>query len=151
MDILKYKGIHPGKILERELDKRGLKQRPFALSMGEQPQKINAIIKGRRGVPVSLALKIEKELGFNEGDFALLQTYYDVKKEKNRLTVNIPDLRKELFWDTDFEKIDWDQQANAIIRRVFERGNKEEKQSIIRFYSNQKIEEVLSKNDVNSK
>ena len=29
---LKYKGIHPGIILERELQKRSLKKRPFALA-----------------------------------------------------------------------------------------------------------------------
>ena len=30
--LLKYKGIHPGIILERELEKRSLKKRPFALT-----------------------------------------------------------------------------------------------------------------------
>jgi hypothetical protein len=32
--IEKYKGIHPGIILERELKKRALHQRTFALSIG---------------------------------------------------------------------------------------------------------------------
>ncbi|MBW8200280.1 hypothetical protein [Flagellimonas abyssi] len=45
----KYKGIHQGLILERELKKKSLKQRPFALSINEHPQTINAIVKGRRG------------------------------------------------------------------------------------------------------
>jgi plasmid maintenance system antidote protein VapI len=43
----KYKGIHPGAVLERELDKRNLAQRPFAQSLFEHPQTINAIIKGK--------------------------------------------------------------------------------------------------------
>jgi plasmid maintenance system antidote protein VapI len=38
----KYKGIHPGIILERELKKRAIKQRPFALSLDEHPQTFNA-------------------------------------------------------------------------------------------------------------
>ena len=40
----KYKGIHPGVVLDRELKKRAIKQRPFALSIGEHPQIFNAII-----------------------------------------------------------------------------------------------------------
>lgn len=39
----KYKGIHPGIVLERLLNKQGIPQRPFALSVGEYPQTINAI------------------------------------------------------------------------------------------------------------
>ena len=46
----KYKGIHPGIILDRELKKRSIKQRPFALSLDEHPQTFNAITKGKRGI-----------------------------------------------------------------------------------------------------
>ncbi len=42
MGYYKYKGIHPGIILDRELKKRSLKQRPFALSINEHPQTFNA-------------------------------------------------------------------------------------------------------------
>ena len=41
-----YKGIHPGIILERELKKRNLKKRSFALSLQEYPQTLNNITKG---------------------------------------------------------------------------------------------------------
>lgn len=34
----KYKGIHPGVVLDRELKKRSIKQRPFALSINEHPK-----------------------------------------------------------------------------------------------------------------
>lgn len=54
----KYKGIHPGIVLERLLNKQGIPQRPFALSVGEYPQTINAITKGRRKLNTALALKI---------------------------------------------------------------------------------------------
>lgn len=39
----KYKGIHPGIVLDRELKKRAIRQRPFALSLKEHPQSFNAI------------------------------------------------------------------------------------------------------------
>lgn len=143
----KYKGIHPGIVLERELLKRGLKQRPFSIAVGEFPQTFNAIIKGKRNLPTSLALKIERELGLKEGELVLLQTYFDIEREKQKLPKRTPDLqkiRKTLFWDTDFEKLDWERYANSIIKRVFERGNELEKEEIIRFYGMKKVEQALS-------
>lgn len=146
--IDKYKGIHPGKILERLLKQKGISQRPFALSIDEYPQTINAISKGRRKLNTPLALKIEKKLNLEEGTLALLQTYFDIKEEKNKekqKTPNLNLLRTSLFWDTDMSKIDWQNQSSAVIKRVFERGNDIEKEEIKRFYTNDKIKEALSK------
>jgi len=141
----KYKGIHPGLVLERELKRRSLKQRPFALSIAEHPQTFNAIIKGRRGISTALALKIEKALGLKEGTMAFLQTYYDIRKEKEKQQGETPDmsvLRKSLFWDTDISRLDWHRYHKAVIQRVFERGNEQEKDEIIRFYGHPKVQLV---------
>lgn len=146
--IEKYKGIHPGIILERLLDQRGISQRPFAISIGEYPQTINAITKGRRKLNTPLALKIEEKLDLEEGSLALLQTYFDIKEEKNKLKQNTPDLnllRTSLFWDTDISKIDWQEQSAAVIKRVFERGNDIEKEKIKRFYTSAKIKSALAR------
>lgn len=146
--IEKYKGIHPGIILERELKKRSLSKRPFAQSIGEHPQTLNEITKGRRKLNIPLALKIEKQLDFEEGTFALLQTYYEIKEENNRQNLETPQfgiLRKSLFWDADLSLIDWQKHYKAVIRRVFERGNDEEKNALIKLYGIEKINIVLSK------
>lgn len=130
----KYKGIHPGIVLDRELKKRSIKQRPFALSIAEHPQSFNAILKGKRNINTSLALKIEQGLHLDEGTFVLLQAYYDIQKEKEKLgrqTPNLVVLRKSLFWDTDISQIDWEKQAKAVIKRVLERGDDEEKEEIL--------------------
>lgn len=144
--IKKYKGIHPGFILEREFRKRMIRQRPFALSINEHPQTLNAITKGKRNLNTAIALKIEHKLDMEEGTLALLQTYYEIDKEKklqNLRTPNLSILRKSLFWDTDISKIDWDKQYKAVIKRIFERGNEEEKNEIRRFYGSKKVETVL--------
>lgn len=144
----KYKGIHPGAILERELKKRDLAQRPFALSIGIAPQSFNQIIKAKRPLPLSAALKIEKALSLEEGALALLQTYYDIKIEKMKnslhLKPNLIRLRKNLFWDTDINTIDWEKQSKAVIERIFERGNIGEKKEIIRFYGSPKVRAIIS-------
>lgn len=146
-NLLKYKGIHPGAVVERELKKRSIKQRPFAISIGEYPQTFNAIIKGKRSLTTSLALKIEKELNIEEGTLLILQVFYDIEQEKKKLNNSSPNLsiiRKALFWDTDYESIDWVNQYKAVIKRVYERGNKEEIKEINRFYGANKVKQVLN-------
>lgn len=145
--IEKYKGIHPGIILERELNRRLLQKRPFALSIGEHPQTLYTITKGKRKLNIALALKIEEKLGLEEGTLALLQTYFDIKEEKFKKEFCSPNLfliRKSLFWDTDITKIDWDKHYKAVIRRIFEHGNEIEKQELINFYGTERIDIALS-------
>ena len=88
----KYKGIHPGIVLDRELKKRSIKQRPFALSLEEHPQTCNAITKGKRGISIALALKIERQLGLEEGTLVILQAYYDIEKIKEKEIRSTPEL-----------------------------------------------------------
>jgi plasmid maintenance system antidote protein VapI len=145
--IEKYKGIHPGFILEREFKKRLIRQRPFAISINEHPQTLNAITKGKRNLNTAIALKIADKLEMEEGTLALLQTYYDIAKEKKKEgshTPNLSILRKSLFWDTDISSIDWDKQYKAVVRRVFERGNEAEKNEIHSFYGSQKVNKALN-------
>ncbi|GAA4027264.1 hypothetical protein GCM10022386_08330 [Flavobacterium cheonhonense] len=141
------RGIHPGFVLERELKKRGLRKGNFALQIQEYPQTLSTITKGKRDMNIGLALKIEKLLGIEEGFFMILQVYYDIEREKNKQNSSLPDLsiiRPVLFWDTKMEKLDWQKQKKAIIKRVFERGNEAEKREITRFYGNETISIVLN-------
>jgi hypothetical protein len=55
-----------------------------------------------------------------------------------------PNLDNVLFWDTDPELIDWEQQANAIIVRVLERGTLQHFREIRKFYGDQKIKEAAT-------
>ncbi|WP_235271013.1 hypothetical protein [Flavobacterium sp. 316] len=77
---------------------------------------------------------------------AFLQTYYEIAQVKKKAlhTPNLSNLRKSLFWDTDISKINWDKQYRAIIQRVYERGNETEKQELINFYGQEKINVALS-------
>jgi len=150
--IEKYKGIHPGLVLERELKKRDIKKGPFALSLHEYPQTLNGITKGLRGLTPALSLKIDRALGLEEGTMLLLQTYYEIKKEQEKDNLKEhPDLsivRKALFWDADIAKIDWKKQYKAVIQRVFERGNEEEKREMLRFYGADKINAITGSAEI---
>lgn len=141
-NLEEIKGIHPGKIVERELKKRNLGKGKFALLLNEYPQTFGAILLGNRKMNLSLALKIENELGFEEGFLMLLQVYFDIEKFKNqnKLTPDLSKIRPALFWDTDISKIDWIKRKNSVLERVFERGNEVEKEEIDRFYNLTKFE-----------
>ncbi len=149
----KYKGLHPGLVLERELIKRGIKKGPFALSLREYPQTINEITKGRRGIPATLSLKIDNYLKLDEGTMYLLQAYYDIKKAStsNSSRPDVSKFRKVLFWDTDFNKIDWSKQRIAIIKRVFERGNEDEKNETLKFYGADCVKAVIGETALSTK
>ncbi|WP_133577021.1 helix-turn-helix transcriptional regulator [Pedobacter metabolipauper] len=152
MSLEKYKGIHPGLILERELKKRKLKKRPFALSLPEYPQTINDITKGKRNLTPEVSLKIDRALGIEEGTMYLLQAYHAIRVEQFKAQIKRrPDLsifRKALFWDTDVSKLDWERQYKSIIKRIFERGDSREKQAILDFYGKDKVKEVVGSSSV---
>ena len=148
-DISTIKGVPPGAVLSRELKKRGLKSKQFALSLGEYPQTINAISKGRRGMNPALSIKLGEKLGVSPEYFMLLQAYYEVEKKKqenvlkNQAKPNMNILPKVLFWDTDIDKIDWQRYKNYVINRVFERGNEEQINEIIAFYGEKTVKEIV--------
>jgi plasmid maintenance system antidote protein VapI len=148
MDLLnRYRGIHPGFVLARLFEQKGIKQRPFALTLGEHPQTLNAICKGKRQLNTPLALKTETQLGLKEGTLVLLQAHHDIKVTKLKQEGRKPEpgkLRRILFWDTDYDQIQWDTQYVAVIKRVFERGNASEKAYIKAFYGPAKIKQLLS-------
>lgn len=109
--IEKYKEIHPGRIINRELRKRDISQRDFAASIGEHSQTLNAVITGRRNLTTEMAIKFEQLLGYEEGFLLTLQVFHPIAEYKNRLaagSVNgVPIVRRVLFWDADFDTVDW--------------------------------------------
>lgn len=133
------KGIQPGKFIEREINKRNINQRTLAHETNIPYQTINAIISGKRSITIDQASKLDKTLGHFDGFFALLQTHYEIKKHKDKELESIysesPHIRKSLFWDVDFNNINWAKYKKAVIERVMERGNQEEKDEIKRYYS----------------
>src|SRR5690606_40993564 len=79
-EISVIKGIHPGFVLERKLREKKLKKSRFALTIGEYPQTLNAITKGKRKMNPGLALRIEEALGLEEGYFMVLQARVQDRK-----------------------------------------------------------------------
>ena len=146
------KGIHPGRVIERELRKQKITQKGLAERIEEHSQTLNAVIKGHRSLTVEMAVKIEEAFGYEEGLLLTLQAYYDIAqykiKKAQESAMGVPNIRRILFWDTDFDKIDWARYQRSIISRVLERGSREEIAEIARFYNltEAELEKYRSKN-----
>ena len=136
--IENVKGMHPGALIKHELNRKKISQRKFAASINEHWQILNAVINEKRGISLGTALKVEKELGYDEGFLMILQVYYDIEKRKQkqiRSTLKgVPAIRRIIFWDTDFDSIDWAASKESVISRVLERGTEEEIAEIARYY-----------------
>ena len=145
LDIIK--GMHPGRYVDRELKKREISKRQFALTINEHPQTLGAIINEKRSMNVDLSLKIEEKLEIEEGFLMTLQVFYDIKKSKYdpNYKPDLSKIRKVTFWDTTFEKIDWKLMKIAVITRILAYGNDEEINEINRFYGSKYVDEINKK------
>lgn len=54
-----------------------------------------------------------------------------------------PVFDRRVFWDVNFDKLDYDGKANFIIERVFDRGDVPDIRNCRRYYGDEKIREVL--------
>ncbi|MGI8580818.1 MAG: DUF6922 domain-containing protein [Chitinophagaceae bacterium] len=58
---------------------------------------------------------------------------------------NIPVFNKRIFWDVNFEALNYDKKAGFVIERVFERGDVEDIRQCRRYYGDEKVTDVLLK------
>ncbi len=80
--------LHPGEVLEEELEARELRKKDFASRIGIQAPHLSDLLKGKRHVSARIALKLEKELGI-EADFWLrLQVAYDLAVARKELEIS---------------------------------------------------------------
>lgn len=56
-----------------------------------------------------------------------------------------PVFNKRIFWDVNFEQLDYDAKASFVIERVFERGDVEDIRQCRRYYGDKKVTEALLK------
>jgi nicotinamide mononucleotide adenylyltransferase len=56
-----------------------------------------------------------------------------------------PVFDKRIFWDVNFEQLDYDAKASFVIERVFERGDVEDIRQCRRYYGDEKVAEALLK------
>jgi len=58
-------------------------------------------------------------------------------------TKPLPVLARRIFWDVDFDKLDYNGKSGFIIERVFERGDVEDIRNCRRYYGDECVKEAL--------
>lgn len=69
----------------------------------------------------------------------------EIKIERQPLLKKVkrPNLPKVLFWDLDFDKIDWKRSYRMVIERVLDKGNTSEWEEMISFYGRDNVINAL--------
>lgn len=76
--------VHPGEILQHELDARGVKQKDFASTIGMPAPVLNDIINGKRSVTPDIAILLEAALGKDAHSWLRLQAERDLEVARKK-------------------------------------------------------------------
>jgi hypothetical protein len=76
----------------------------------------------------------KKKLPFETEEVRVERKHIITTPEKSK-----PKLPKRLFWEFNYEQMDWQKNAEIVIERVVERGTPEEWLEMIRFYGKKKV------------
>lgn len=74
--IIPAVATHPGTVLKKELDARGIKQKEFAATVGMPAPNLNELIKGKRNITEAIAIKLQGALGIPYQNWMNLQNRY---------------------------------------------------------------------------
>ena len=72
------KPIHPGRILKRELEARGLSANKLALALRVPSGRITQILNGKRGISAETALRLARYFGNSAQFWVNLQSRYEL-------------------------------------------------------------------------
>ncbi len=71
--------IHPGSIVKREMDIRGISQRRMAIELGISPSQLNELINCKRPLNAETALLFSRALGLDAEELLILQAKHDLE------------------------------------------------------------------------
>jgi addiction module HigA family antidote len=79
-DLSPGDAFHPGEFLAEEMEARGMKQVELAKALGLSKSEVSLILNGKRGISVSIALKLELLWGTHALIWMRLQVRYEVER-----------------------------------------------------------------------
>lgn len=72
--------VHPGEVLEDELEEIGLSQTALARHIQVLPKTVNEVCRGKRGISAEMAMKLSKALGGSPQFWLNLQTNWELSR-----------------------------------------------------------------------
>ena len=74
--------LHPGYVIESEIEARGLKKSAFAKQLGLSASQLSELLHAKRHVSEDLALRLEKLLDIDAEFWMRIQTKYNLDKKR---------------------------------------------------------------------
>jgi len=93
MKELHYTPVHPGEVLQDELDEIHLTQSALAKHIGVLPKTINEICRGKRGISAEMAMRLSKALGGGPQFWLNLQTNWEISQLDETAFEDIEDIK----------------------------------------------------------
>jgi antitoxin HigA-1 len=72
--------VHPGMVLQDELEEIGISQSTLAQHIGVLPKTINEICRGKRGISAEMAWKLSRALGASPNFWLNLQNNWELSE-----------------------------------------------------------------------
>ena len=72
--------VHPGEVLQDELEEIALSQTDLAKHIGVLPKTVNEICRGKRGISASMAMKLSRSLGASPQFWLNLQNNWELSQ-----------------------------------------------------------------------
>ncbi len=79
--------VHPGEVLKGELEKRGIKHKDFAATVGMPASMLSDIIKGKRNITPDISILLEAALGIHASSWLRLQAERDLEIARAKETL----------------------------------------------------------------
>jgi len=76
--------VHPGLVLEDELEECGITQTQLANHIGVLPKTINEICRGKRGISAEMAVQLSRALGASPAFWLNLQKNWELSQVDKR-------------------------------------------------------------------
>ncbi|MBW2668828.1 MAG: HigA family addiction module antidote protein [Deltaproteobacteria bacterium] len=80
MNKIHFTPIHPGAVLQDEIEEVSLTQSALAKHIGVLPKTINEICRGKRGISAEMAMKLSKALGGSPQFWLNLQNNWELSQ-----------------------------------------------------------------------
>ena len=81
--------IHPGRILKRELETRGLSANKLALALRVPSGRITQILNEKRGITAETALRLSRYFGNSARFWMNLQTRFELAKAESEIGAKV--------------------------------------------------------------
>ena len=76
---------HPGEILKREIERRGISQRRLAIETTVSPSQLNELLNGKRPLNAETAILMSRALNLEPEQLLTMQMKYDLEfVQRNR-------------------------------------------------------------------